>query len=129
MPHDKLEPTPAERGPLGEYLWNTRKALGWSLRKAEEEAKVSNAYISQMENGTIAKPSPSVLAKIASAYKAPYEHLMRLAGHLQPERSGKATRKGLLPTSTLPDLNLTEQEENEVREFIAFIRMRDRKNQ
>jgi len=128
MGSSELGPTAQERGPLGAYLWGARKALGWSLREVEEKGGVSNAYISQIENGTMLKPSPSILLKLATAYKAPYQHLMELAGHLAAPSKDKASkRQGALPTSTLPDVELTAEEEKEVREFIAFIRMRNRK--
>lgn len=129
MPRHTLDPTPEERGELGFYLWDIRKSHGWTLREAENKAKVSNAYINQIECGSILKPSPAILLKLSGAYKAPYKHLMELAGHLAKPDSSKGMRKGALPTSTLPDLDLTPDEENEVRKFVAFIRMRDKKKE
>ncbi len=126
MPSPNISPTPSDRGPLGTYLWDTRQALGWSLREAQEATSVSNAYINQMETGKIKNPSPSILQKIADAYKAPYHHLMELAGHIKPS-TGSAKRRGVLPTSTLADVELSKDEEQEVRQFISFLKMRNKK--
>ena len=126
MGKKELDLTPQDRGLLGACLWAARKALGWSLREAEEKSRVSNAYVSQIENGSMPKPSPGILLKLATAYKIPYQKLMELAGHIVPNASEK--RAGALPTSPLVDMELTAKEEQEVREYLAFIRMRDRKN-
>jgi len=129
MPSRKLDPTPDSRGPLGTYLWHQRQVLGWSLRQAEDKSNVSNAYINQIELGEIRKPSPGILLRLANAYGAPYQHLMELAGHIAVTESPSTKLRGALPTSTLPDLQLTREEEKEVREFVSWIRMRDRKRQ
>ena len=127
MPPPNFSPTPADRGPLGLYLWDTRQALGLSLRDAHAATGVSNAYINQMETGKITQPSPSILQKIAEGYKAPYKHLMELAGHIKKE-STTSKRRGVLPTSTLANVELSREEEEEVRQFISFLKMRNRKN-
>ena len=125
MSKNELGPTPQDRGHLGTYLWTARKAQGWSLREAEERSAVSNAYLSQIENGTMSKPSPAILLKLAGAYKIPYQQLMELAGHLKSSQTS-AKRQGALPTSTLADIDLTAEEEKEVRQYISFIKMRGR---
>ena len=74
----------SNRGELGQYLWDLRHAAGIkSIREAEEVSGVSNAYISQIETGKIKKPSPDILIKLSEAYKAPYETLMEMAGHIK----------------------------------------------
>lgn len=128
MAKGELDPTPQQRGPLGSCIWAARKAVGWSLRQAEEASGVSNAYISQIENGTMPKPSPGVLLKLANAFKLPYQQLMELAGHLRPATTDNK-RRGALPTSTFADMDLTAEEEKEIRNYLTYIRMRDRKNQ
>ncbi|MDP9474306.1 MAG: helix-turn-helix domain-containing protein [Actinomycetota bacterium] len=82
------------RGPsgVGKELERARKGLGWSLRRAEEESKVSNGYISQVERGE-AEPSPEVLRKLGQAYGVPFPVLMEAAGYIakryEPKDSGK----------------------------------------
>ena len=114
--------TPSDRGELGQYLWDLRQAAGIkSLREAEDKSGVSNAYISQLETGRIPKPSPDILSKLAEAYKGPYERLMELAGHIKKAAPGSTKRKGRLPTFSE---NLTDEEENALLEYLAFIRTR-----
>jgi transcriptional regulator with XRE-family HTH domain len=87
----KTRPTfqgrPNELGPL---LADLRTAKGLSLREVEEATgnAVSNAYLSQLENGKIKKPSPNVLHRLAEVYVVPYEALMEKAGYLLPSQDG-----------------------------------------
>lgn len=69
---------------IGRALEEARKALGWSLRKAEEASKVSNGYISQVEQAQV-KPSPDVLYKLSQAYGVPLEYLLTKAGYYTPQ--------------------------------------------
>ena len=41
--------------------------------------KLGTAYLSQLENGKIKKPSPNVLHCLAATYAVPYEALMEKA--------------------------------------------------
>src|SRR5437868_6833026 len=58
---------PNELGPL---LADLRTAKRLSLRQVEEATgkAVSNAYLSQLENGKIHKPSPNVLHSLSGVY-------------------------------------------------------------
>ena len=69
------------RSSVGKALEETRKGLGWSLRKAESESSVSNGYISQIERGDV-EPSPEVLRKLGGAYGIPYAVLLESAGYV-----------------------------------------------
>src|SRR3989442_12819294 len=95
---------------LGALLADLRKAKGFSLREVEEATgkAVSNAYLSQLENGKIRKPSPNVLHSLAKAYVVPYEALMEKAGYLLPSVNGPGHRKRL---AAFPIDDLTAQEE------------------
>src|SRR5206468_11300486 len=75
---------------LGALLAGLREAKGLSLREVEGAADkaVSNAYLSQLENGKIRKPSPNVLYSIATVYGVPYDALMEKAGYLLPTENG-----------------------------------------
>ncbi len=81
-----------ERPGVGKELERARKGLGWSLRRAEEESKVSNGYISQVERGE-ASPSPEVLKKLADAYGIPFAVLMEAAGYIAKRRGPKDAGK------------------------------------
>src|SRR5688572_30352677 len=82
---------------LATLLTDLRTAKGLSLREVEEATgkAVSNAYLSQLENGKIRKPSPNVLYTLAEVYAVPYEALMEKAGYLLPSENGTGRRNGL----------------------------------
>ena len=113
---------------LGPHLKRVRKQKNLTLRAVEEKTGISNAYLSQVENSKINKPSPSVLLKLADCYGVSYEHLMELAGHPIPNLSFNNER--LKPSfrfssgSVLDDL--TDEEKKRVLEYIEFLRSRKR---
>jgi transcriptional regulator with XRE-family HTH domain len=98
-------------------------AKGLSLREVEEASgkAVSNAYLSQLENGKIKKPSPNVLHSLAEVYAVPYEALMEKAGYLLPSESGGGRQKRL---AAFAIDDLTAEEEEELLKYLAFLRWR-----
>ena len=110
---------------LGALLADLRMAKGLSLREVEEATgkAVSNAYLSQLENGKIKKPSPNVLHSLADVYAVPYEALMERAGYLLPSASGGGRRKKRLAAFAIDDL--TAEEEEELLKYLAFLRSRN----
>jgi len=108
---------------LGTLLADLRKAKGLSLRDVEEAAAkaVSNAYLSQLENGKIGKPSPNVLYSLAEVYGVPYDALMEKAGYLLPAENGGGRRKRL---AVFAIDDLTAEEEEELLRYLAFLRSR-----
>ena len=108
---------------LGALLSDLRKAKGFSLREVEEATgkAVSNAYLSQLENGKIKKPSPNVLHSLAVVYVVPYEALMEKAGYLLPSEDGGGHRKRLAAFA-IDDLTVGEEEE--LLKYLAFLRSR-----
>lgn len=74
---------------LAQVLAKKRKEYEWSFRDAEKATGINNAHLVQIENGTIARPSPTVLYALAEGYGLEYEELMRLAGHLEPARDAR----------------------------------------
>ena len=110
---------------LGQYLASIRTDRKMTLREVEEATnrQVSNAYLSQIENDRIRKPSPNILHSLAEIYAISFENLMKRAGHLLPStrRSGK-DRHGRV--ATFAEYNLTEDEESELLQYLQFIRSR-----
>ena len=108
-----------------------RQATGLSLRETENASGVSNAYVSQLETGKITKPSPDILHRLCEAYSArlpknapiacSFQHMMELAGYIVPEKK-PGPRAGRLPTFTKEEL--TDEEEEELLKYLAFIRLR-----
>jgi len=109
---------------LGVVLADLRTAKGFSLREVEEATgnAVSNAYLSQLENGKIKKPSPNVLHSLADVYAVPYEALMEKAGYLLPSEGNGGGRRKRLAAFAIDDL--TAEEEEELLKYLAFLRSR-----
>jgi len=116
----ELAGQPAE---LGALLADLRTAKGLSLREVEEatDRAVSNAYLSQLENGKIKNPSPNVLHSLAAVYGVPYEALMEKAGYLLPSEKDGGRRKKL---AAFAIDDLTAEEEEELLKYLAFLRAR-----
>lgn len=106
---------------LGVHLAAVRKDRGYSLRQVEDLTKkaVSNAYLSQVESGKIQQPSPNILHALSLAYRISYEQLMEMAGYIA---SGKKRASGASRASTLAELNVSPEEEQELLEYLQFRR-------
>ena len=75
-----------EESNFGQFLKSLREKQRLSLREAEKESGVSNAYITQMEKGDRPAPSPDILKKLARAYNITVRELLLRAGYLdEPE--------------------------------------------
>lgn len=105
---------------LALYLKELRITKGLSLREVEKISnnEVSNAYLSQLESGKIAKPSPHILEHLAKAYKVPYEDLMVVAGYM---RSSKTKKSGV---AFFNEHDLTADEKEQLLAYLQFIRKR-----
>ncbi len=122
---ERARPAPAGRpNRLGTVLADLRKAKRLSLREVEEATgrTISNAYLSQLENGRIRKPSPSVLHGLADVYAVPYETLLEKAGYLRPSEGKRGGRRRKLAAFAIDDL--TPEEEEELLKYLAFLRSR-----
>jgi transcriptional regulator with XRE-family HTH domain len=75
---------------LGAELRKARLALQLTLRQVEARAGISNAYLSQLENGQAENPSPQYLEKLSEIYGINYESMLTSAGYLK--RPGSANR-------------------------------------
>lgn len=118
---------PGRQRALGGLLGDLRAAKGLSLREVEvaTDRRVSNAYLSQLEKGKIQQPSPSVLHHLAAVFAVPYEALMERAGYLIPPSDGASKgRRKRLAAFAIDDL--TAEEEEQLLEYLAFIRSRRR---
>jgi len=114
---------------LGVYLKSLRGGKEWSLRHVEEATskEVSNAYLSQLENGKIDKPSPHVLHALSEVYGVQYEDLMRRAGYIAPSSARSDEEKhGRAATNAIA--NLTQDEEEKLLEYLSFIRSQRKKS-
>jgi len=117
---EKREP---DQQSLGEYLRILRARDRHSLRAVEEATEISNAYLSQLENDKIAKPSPHILHTLAEFYRVAYEVLMEKAGYIKRVEGGAdpRARSGRLAASALGAL--TRDEEEQLLKYLTFIRL------
>ena len=108
---------------FGLYLKTLREGKKMSLRGVEEATnkEISNAYLSQLENGKISKPSPHVLHKLAEVFGADYSALMERAGYISPSpEKNKLKKHGKVATYSID--NLTTEEERALLEYLSFYR-------
>jgi transcriptional regulator with XRE-family HTH domain len=114
---------------LGQYLESIRKDRHMTLRQVEEATnkEVSNAYLSQIEQDKIQKPSPNVLHALSEIYAIDYAKLMEMAGYITPTKvRGDDQRHGRVPT--FAEHNLSSSEEAELLEYLKFMRSRKRRH-
>jgi transcriptional regulator with XRE-family HTH domain len=94
-----------------------------SLRQVEEASQkaVSNAYLSQLENGKVAQPSPSVLNTLAELYGIEYMTLMQMAGYL-PATNARSAESRHGRVATFAEHNLSPDEEAELIKYLQYLR-------
>ena len=110
---------------LGQYLASIRADRKMTLREVEEATskQISNAYLSQIENNKIRKPSPNILHTLAEIYAIRFEKLMDMAGYLMAQtKRREEERHGRVATFT--EYNLTPDEESELMQYLQFMRTR-----
>lgn len=115
---------PARTDTLGDYLKAMRLGLEMTLRDVEKatDKEVSNAYLSQLENGKIENPSPHVLYTLAQIYKVSYKNLMQRAGYIVPARASRAAGAKHGSAATFAIENLDADEERELLKYLAYYR-------
>ncbi len=102
---------------IGKYLKDKRLQKRLTLRQVEEQTEIKNAYLSQLENGKIEKPSPKYLHKLAGAYGVPYAMLLEMAGY--PSFDEESNIKRFVSN----ELNtITSDEEEKLIEYLRFLR-------
>jgi HTH-type transcriptional regulator, competence development regulator len=124
----------AERTPI-----STSQDLGVRLRQARElrqeskslsavaqAADISTAYLQKLEVGDVKQPSPHVLHALSRVLDIDYAELMRLAGYIVPnETAGRRRRRNEL-THALSSEELSEDEADELAEYLIWYRSRKR---
>jgi len=103
---------------LSEFLKDCRQDLRLTLRDVESNIGISNAYLSQLENGKIAQPTPKILRKLSDFYDISFQNLLTLAGHPIFEENAVIQSR----TSIFNDI--THDEEKELKHYLKFLRSR-----
>ena len=104
---------------LGRILKERRELVPFTLRQVEEATGISNAYLSQLENDKIKKPSANVLYKLAKLYNIELDSLLSAAGIIEKKPN---ERQKLLNGLAFSSENLTEDEENALLDYLKYIR-------
>ena len=130
-PRGRAEQPKRDATALGGYLAAIRGVRRLTLREVEEATggEVSNAYLSQLENNKISRPSPNVLHALARVLAVPYETLMEKAGYHSAASAELEVLRSAAPPraakeSVLAGENLTPGEEEALIEYLAFLRSR-----
>jgi len=110
---------------LGSYLRSLRETLSLTLRAVEKETGISNAFLSQLESGKVKQPSPIILYKLAKVYQVSYEELMEGAGYPVPSNHSGTMQSPPIIFNRLG--NITKEEEQELLDYLAYIRSRARR--
>lgn len=105
---------------LGKTLKDSRELIPFTLRQVEEATGISNAYLSQLENDKIKKPSANVLYKLAEIYCIELNFLLAAAGIIQKSQSGKSKLFNSVAFSK--DGGLTEEEEQALLDYLKYLR-------
>lgn len=130
------QPARPQSQSLAELLAYTRGVKKLTLREVEEatDQEVSNAYLSQLETGKISRPSPNILHALARVYNVSYELLMEKAGYISPAFPAGSELRAAGPLhherkATFANENLTQEEEEKLLEYLAFLRSRKSKKE
>jgi transcriptional regulator with XRE-family HTH domain len=108
---------------LGALLRQARDVRDLSGIDAARAAGISAAYLSKLENDAVKRPSPHVLLQLSEALAVPYAELMRLSGYHVPGESTARTGDAM---SAALFADLTEDERDELLEYLAWYRARRR---
>ncbi len=116
----------AAGGPtLGGRLRRARRKR--SLAEVATAAAISTTYLQKLEAGAVRQPSPNVLHQLAQALGVEYADLMRLAGYVVPTERGGSERPRNELRYALSSEELTEEEGQELTEYLDWYRERHRK--
>ena len=107
---------------LGSTLKELREIHRFTLRQVEEATGISNAYLSQLENDKIAKPSANVLYKLSNIYNVELDTLLAAAGIIEKKSSNKLLNAVALSS----DSSLTKEEEEALLDYLRFIRQKQK---
>lgn len=111
---------------LGRTLRRQRDLRDASLTNIASAAEISTAYLQKLEAGAVKQPSPNVLHQLARALELDYAELMRMAGYIVPNTEARNFRRRNELTYAASSEPLTDEEANELSEYLAWYRSRKR---
>lgn len=108
---------------LGKTLKKARESKSLTLREIEISTGISNAYLSQLENDKIKKPSASILYKLSEVYAIKMNDLLYSAGIIETQQYQEQPKQTFLEKEiAFYKDKLSISEEREVVDFIKFLR-------
>ncbi|GAB4159365.1 MAG: hypothetical protein Tsb0033_13800 [Winogradskyella sp.] len=108
---------------IGTTLKEARKNLTLTLRQVEEMSGISNAYLSQLENGKIKSPSVNVLSKLSSIYRVPLKQLLIKANIIESEKAKKEEDNlNFAQRVAFSSEDLSDDERKEVLRYLEYIK-------
>lgn len=111
-------------GKLGTLLATSRKRKNLTLRAVEKATRISNAYLSQLENGDVREPSPVMLAKLADLYEVPYTTMLEYAGYRVPKSASSVPAQSFAARIG----PVTQDEETALLEYLDFLRTKRKRD-
>ena len=115
---------------FGEFIKELRIDRKLTLREVEKNAKISNAYLSQVERGERGTPTMKILVKLAKVYGVPVSALSNKAEiELSIEREKAKKAKGEKEEMPNPDAdficrgyeNLSENKKRSLKDFLQYL--------
>jgi len=108
---------------LGSALKKSRELLNLTLKEVEKATKISNAYLSQLENDKIKQPSATVLYKLAAVYKLDLNDLLEASGLVKRQDKGeKSTSNEWLKRLAFYADDLDADQKDEVLKYIKYVK-------
>jgi len=106
---------------FGEFLKKLREDRGLTLREVEKSAKISNAYLSQIERGQRGIPNIKILNRLADAYDISVIELVEAAkSELQDEEIETDATPGVKFVSRGYE-KLSEENKRMLTEFLQHL--------
>lgn len=109
---------------FGEFLKRIRENRKKTLREVEQEAGVSNAYLSQVERGKRNIPTIKILNKLAKVYGVPVSDLTKKAE--EEIKNEKTETKRKIPAPDTEFIcrgyeNLSEEKKEELKKYLGYL--------
>lgn len=113
---------------LGGLLRQARELQQESISTVAKKAEISTAYLQKLEVNDVRQPSPNVLYSLSTVLDIDYGELMRLANYTVPNEVDTQKRRRNELTHALSSEALTEEEANELAEYLMWYRTRQQRS-
>lgn len=114
---------------FGKYLKSLRKDREMTLRDVEKQAKISNAYLSQVERGERNIPTLKILARLAKVYGVPISDLTEKAEKELQKNEKKSENKTPAPDKEFIFRGyekLSEGDKQSLKNFLQYLRSKEK---